>query len=329
LDGKYKDLDGKVKKVNGDFTKVRFAVNLNEAGKRLLQNLEHTSRQLKGTMEVRKLMRYGTNAGRIRRGVPQLVIFSPDEEHNTLMIRLHRSRVHDPIHNLDHENKRFGARKEPPIDKDYVEMNVSCEQMLQWLPSYDERRAILSRDGLASVEGFKITILIVCEYIFGMRVCAKCPDCNHDKHQHCQDLFGNNAYSDGGAFGRAEGIYISIEAQKSAGSLHAHGQLHIECTHQHTPLTEIMQVENFKKSLPISLLINTTCVGSNTKMLRHGSSSDSLSQRPHGPSTRIQPYWSALAIISGAIWMARHGEKSIWKTTYKQYMSSSKIACTR
>ena len=44
--------------MNGDFTKVKYATTLNEAGKRLLQNLEHTSRQLKGTMEVRKLMRY-------------------------------------------------------------------------------------------------------------------------------------------------------------------------------------------------------------------------------------------------------------------------------
>ena len=68
LDGKYKDLDGKIKKVQGDFTKVKYAVNLNEAGKRLLQNLEHTSRKIKGTMEIRKMMRYETNAGRIRRG---------------------------------------------------------------------------------------------------------------------------------------------------------------------------------------------------------------------------------------------------------------------
>jgi hypothetical protein len=198
-------------------------------------------------MEVRKLMRYETNAGRVRRGVPIFVTFSPDEKHNTLMIRLHRSRRNDPIHKLDGPNRRFGARGEPPIDNDYVDMEVSCEQMLQWLPSYDERRAILSRDGLASVEGFKITILIVCEYIFGMRVCAKCPDCNHDGYAHCQDLFGNNAYSDGGGFGRGEGIYISIEAQKSAGSLHAHGQLHVECIHQHKPLSEVMQPENLKQ----------------------------------------------------------------------------------
>ena len=250
LDGKYKDLAGKIKKVNGDFTKVRYAINLNEAGKRLLQNLEHTSRQLKGTMEVRKLMRYDTNASRIRRGVPIFVTFSPDEKHNVLMLKMHRSRRHDPIHKLDPKGQSFGERQLPPIDSDYVEMKVSCEQMLQWLPSYDDRRAILSRDGLASVEGFRITILLVCEYLFGMRVCPKCPDCNQTEGFECQDLFGNNAYSDGGVLGRADGIYISIEAQKSAGSLHAHGQLHIECLHQHNPLLEVMSlIENGRHGL--------------------------------------------------------------------------------
>ena len=240
LDGKYKDLDGRMKSVNGDFTKVRYAPKLNEAGKRLLQNLEHTSRQLKGTMEVRKLMRYDTNAGRIRRGAPIFVTFSPDEKHNVLMLRLHRSRFNDPMHKLDKDGKRFGERLQPSLDKDFVEMKISAEEMKQWLPAYDERRAILARDGLASVDGFRMSVLLVCEYLFGMRVCPLCPDCNHGEASPCQDLFGNNAYSDGGIFGRADGIYISIEAQKSAGSLHAHGQLHIECLHQHCPLQEVM-----------------------------------------------------------------------------------------
>ena len=92
-------------------------------------------------------MRYETNAGRIRRGVPIFVTFSPDEKHNTLMIRLQRSRKNDPIHMLDESNKKFGARDEPPMDADYVEMQVTCEETTRWLPNYDERRAIVSRDG--------------------------------------------------------------------------------------------------------------------------------------------------------------------------------------
>ena len=37
---------------------------------------------------------------------------------------------------------------------DFVEMQVSSADLVQWLPSYDDRRAIVAQDGLASVEGF-------------------------------------------------------------------------------------------------------------------------------------------------------------------------------
>ena len=104
---------------------MKYASNVNEAGRRLLNKLEHTTRQIKGTMEVRKMMRYETNAGRIRRGVPIFVTWSPDEKHNVLMLKLHRSREKDPTHKLDKENKKFGARTLPNMDQDYVEMKVS------------------------------------------------------------------------------------------------------------------------------------------------------------------------------------------------------------
>lgn len=54
------------------------------------------------------------------------------------------------------------------------------------------------------------------------------------------DIFGSNAYAEGGALGRGDGVYISIEAQKSAGALHAHGQFFLQCPHQHLTLEEIL-----------------------------------------------------------------------------------------
>ena len=136
--------------MNGDFTKVMFAVHLNEAGKRLLRNFEHTSRQLKGTMEVRKLMRYETNAGRIRRGVPIFITFSPDEKHNVLMLRLHRSRQNDPIHTLDPTSRKYGSSWEQdgrhltPGHVSSVErssgINLWCEESLnETRPEYQRR----------------------------------------------------------------------------------------------------------------------------------------------------------------------------------------------
>ena len=49
LYGKYQDLNGKTLEVRGDMTKVRFVPGLSAAAKRLLQNIEHTSRRLPGT----------------------------------------------------------------------------------------------------------------------------------------------------------------------------------------------------------------------------------------------------------------------------------------
>ena len=123
-------------------------------------------------------------------------------------------------------------------------MKVTLEDVLRMLPDYDNRRAIVARDGLASVDGFRIAVLVVCQCIFGIRICKDCPGCNHRGASGvfaCQDLFGNNAYAEGGSSGRGDGIYISIEAQKSAGSLHGHAQVHIECLHQHSTIREVME----------------------------------------------------------------------------------------
>ena len=219
--------------------------SLSEAARRLVQNLEHSGRQLRGTMEIRKLMRYQTHAGRIRRGVPIFLTFSPDEKHNILMLRLHRARENDPVYAVDTANLQYGRREQPSLDTEYASFSV--ERLMDMLPPYDERRAILARNPLASVDGFWLTVRLVCEFVLGLRVCPNCPHCNHTLASEndgylscCQDLFGNNCYSDGGGFGRASGISLSVESQKSAGALHSHAQVQVQCLHQHLPLAEVM-----------------------------------------------------------------------------------------
>ena len=110
-------------------------------------------------------------------------------------------------------------------------------------PSYDERTQVLARDALASVDAFWIIVLAAYEHLFGLRVCPRCPDCNTEKfHCPCQDLYGSNATSAGGIFGRIDAAYAAVEAQKSTGALHAHLQLFIQCLHQHMPLAEILKL---------------------------------------------------------------------------------------
>ena len=155
-----------------------------------------------------------------------------------LMLRLSRCRRKDPVNEVDPLSCMFGGRDKPELGKDFVELNLPVEDLVNRVPLYDDRRAMVARDPLASVDGFRVLCQLAYEHLFGVRVCARCPDCNNADNSEvepCQDIFGSNATPEGGIFGRIDGIFTSIEAQKSAGSLHAHSQMHVQCVHQHTP----------------------------------------------------------------------------------------------
>ena len=110
----------------------------------------------------------------------------------------------------------------------------------QALPGYDARRALLARDPLACAHGFEVLVGLVFRHIFGLRFCPRCPDCAQSDHP-CMDAFGSNATARGGAFGRIDAIFGSLECQKS-GAYHLHGQLFLQCFHQFTPLQELVDL---------------------------------------------------------------------------------------
>ena len=102
-------------------------------------------------------------------------------------------------------------------DPSSVLLTSSVDDMRESLPPYDVRRKILAGDALASVDGFRVMVLLTFEHLFGLRVCQNCPQCNVGSSP-CQDLFGSNATAEGGIFGRIDAVYTSLEAQKSTGS---------------------------------------------------------------------------------------------------------------
>ena len=170
----YRDFDQKVRSVNGDMTKVRYARGLSKVAKKLLQHIEHTCRRLPGTQEVRRLMRFNTNAMRVRYGVPIFVTFSPDEAHNLWMVRLSRTRRNDPVfaEESDPVGKRFCGRRDPPLgqiggveQEGDVTMDVPIDDIINSLPTYGERRLLLARNSLASVDGFKMLVMVTYEYL--------------------------------------------------------------------------------------------------------------------------------------------------------------------
>ena len=247
LRGNFKDQDGKMRGVNGDMTKIRYVPGLSIAAKRLLQNLEHTSRKIPGTQEVRRVMRFAIHGYRVKYGVPLFVTFSPDEAHNLVMVRLSRTRKLDPVltEGRDIVGKYLCGRGVPSIEKDYsddVFLDIPLGDLAKCIPTHDQRRVALSRDSLASVDGFRVLVLAAYKFLWGLNVCMQCPDCNFDDSlSPCQDICGSSSSFEGGINGRAEAAVTCVEAQKGTGSLHAHCQVFVQCLHQHTALSEVLE----------------------------------------------------------------------------------------
>ena len=104
-----------------------------------------------------------------------------------LMVRLSRTRRNDPVfgEGADPVGRRYCGRRDPQLGELFdggvdqesdVIMDVPIDDIINSLPTYDERRGLLARDSLASVDGFKMLVILTYEYLFGMRVCIFCPD---------------------------------------------------------------------------------------------------------------------------------------------------------
>ena len=109
-------VNGRAMPVNGDMTKVKNVV-LSPGARTLLNNIEHVSKKQPGTQEVRRHMRFETNAHRVRYGVPIFVTFTPDEGHNRIMLRMSRTRRKDPVfvNNRDPVGRFVGQRLAPVL----------------------------------------------------------------------------------------------------------------------------------------------------------------------------------------------------------------------
>eukprot|EP00438_Fugacium_kawagutii_P008899 Skav215707 [mRNA] locus=scaffold2573:242958:252224:+ [translate_table: standard] len=244
LQGNYISQGGRPKPVKGDVSKLPYVRGLAPAARKLVQNMRHTAQSMPGTQEARKRMRFEIEALRIKFGTPIFVTFSPDEGHQMLYIRMARARFSDPVRQASaYQNWDVSDREYPPLDGNYT-LPIHVESFCRALPTWEQRRQAMARDPLASVDGFRVLVLLVMEHLFGLRVCPQCPDCNlaSSPYKPCQDQSGSSATLVGGVFGRMDAAYVTIEAQKSSGSLHAHCQCFVQCLHQHTPLQEVFDV---------------------------------------------------------------------------------------
>ena len=126
--GKYLDITGEFKAVQGDMTKLRHVPGMGAAARKVLSNVEARTRTIPGTHEIRKTMWHQTHAYRVAYGTAIFVTFSPSEKDSTLMVRLARARQTDPAVQAD--GSAFWHRRDKPnLDVDF--MRLSPEALAQ------------------------------------------------------------------------------------------------------------------------------------------------------------------------------------------------------
>ena len=108
--GVVRDDSGRRRPINGDMTKLKYAENLDDLSGKIVTQLEHSSRRIEGTQEVRRIMRFELHSYRVVYGMAAFVTMSPREKDSLLMMRLSRTRRHDPIINVDAVAREFGVR---------------------------------------------------------------------------------------------------------------------------------------------------------------------------------------------------------------------------
>jgi len=102
LDSTYTTLDGRKLKVDGDLQKARYVqmVKDNPVAMRMLSSIRASYERIEGSQEIRVSMRTSIEAYRVFYGQPILVTFSPHEKLGLLVVRMHRVREIDPVHQL-------------------------------------------------------------------------------------------------------------------------------------------------------------------------------------------------------------------------------------
>lgn len=248
LSGTYTDERKRKCRVNGNLQKLIQAHGLSELSKALLQSVSATCKRIPGTHEVRKLMRQEAMGFQVFLGHCFMVTISPNERHNSMLLRLSRARRNDPF-------VKAGLHKCPGLHEPCEhESEIVGEVLMSKLPchcegpcrckmSVRERLALAAKDPLASVYAFQAIIRSTLRALFGVTVCSDCPRCNCPGAgtSSCNDKFGCVSKPCGGIFGRIGGYYGSIENQ-TEDSLHVHTMVHVECLHQHHSLREIVDL---------------------------------------------------------------------------------------
>ena len=94
--GFWTDSNGKKRSINKDFSKLRYAENLDKLQKNIIEDLSFLGQKFAGTQQIRLLMGHDLFGAAIAYGTPLFWTISPNANHNGLTIRLSRYLKNDP-----------------------------------------------------------------------------------------------------------------------------------------------------------------------------------------------------------------------------------------
>ena len=132
-----------------------------------------------GTHQSKRRARSITNSTRVLHGISFFITLSPSESQNAIFLRCTRLRQSDPFVMHHPELARWYGRTQPSLL--HWESGVS-----EQYPSHEVRRHILSNSAISCVDGFKAHTTLLFKFVFGLKICPRCPWCT------CSDGEGKN-----------------------------------------------------------------------------------------------------------------------------------------
>ena len=162
--GFYRTQSGALKRIDGDMTKLRFAVGMTTEQQRLLADFKFRTRNISGTQEIRTKIGHLCFWGSVVYGNGIFMTISPGERHNHLAVRLSRYRARDP-----YIVASTSVGESDWIGSDKPSLRASAEDVFhREVPGYDLRKLIQSRGPLAPALAFSTQVRVVLASLLGL-----------------------------------------------------------------------------------------------------------------------------------------------------------------
>jgi len=272
-------IHGRKQRVNGDFTRLRYADGITEDEEDLLRLYRKSTRCLAGGQEMRRTFLPKTNGFRIVYGDCIFLTITPDRRRSSLVWRFHRARRNDTFlqdyDGVERDRTTYWRRKwsgpnEPSLyhDEEFVGFEIDAQELASF-PTVDECKAMSARDPLSTVLHYDVCIRGSLSLITGLRMCFHCPNCSVERVRDdgagsgrtefhncgmrpCQNKFGRNGRALGGCHALADGLCGATEHQGND-TPHFHGFISLATPYRHKSLQEIQQLIEKKILKPESV----------------------------------------------------------------------------